>query len=248
LPTTRSQYGSDIPEILRALKGLLKSQGLTYQAVADTLKISRITVKRYLSGRGLTVGALEKLCSVVGLTLADITEIAKYRQDDSKGYLTVTQEEELFAQPFLAIIFILLSRGWSPDQLKAEFKLNDVELDGYLIKLDKLKLIELHPFGRIRMLVGHPFQVIPGRPLSRGFDRYVKDDLFRTDVLSNDVTYRYNYFKMSRGSQQKFTTMLDDLLKATEQLTVQERNLPSDAASWQSVFVLVSPVKLDRHR
>lgn len=248
MPTTRSQYGSDIPEILRALKGLLKSQGLTYQAVADTLKISRITVKRYLSGRGLTVGALERLCSVVGLTLADITEIAKYRQDDSKGYLTVTQEEELFAQPFLAILFILLSRGWSPDQLKAEFKLNDVELDGYLIKLDKLKLIELHPFGRIRMLVGHPFQVIPGRPLSRGFDRYVKDDLFRTDVLSNDVTYRYNYFKMSRGSQQKFTTMLDDLLKATEQLTVQERNLPSDAASWQSVFVLVSPVKLDRHR
>ena len=244
----RNQFSSDIPLILQALKKLLKAQGLRYQDVAETLEISRITVKRYLSGRGLTLAALESLCSVLGITLGDLIDIVRDNRPNSANSRSSQQEEALFAEPFLAILFVLLMRGWSPGQLQEEFDLTEVELTRYLTSLDRLKLIELHPFSRVKLLIGHPFNVAPGSPLLKAFDKYVKADLFKVNIMAPEVTFRYNYFKFSPGALQEFTKMMDDLLLATEQISATDRNLPKTAAKWQSVFVLVSPTNLKQVR
>lgn len=246
MDSAQTQFSSDIPHILQALKKLLKKKGLRYQDVADALKVSKVTVRRYLSGRGLTVDALERLCSVLGITLADLIDVVRDSRMTNSNHLTPSQEDTLVAEPFLVVLFTLLMRGWSPGQLQTEFDLTESELNGYLLKLDRLKLIELHPFGRVRLLIGQPYQVAPRGPLIKGFNRYIRDDLYKVDVMGPEVAFQYTYLKVSSATRQHLTKMLGDLLVTAEQMSAADRNLPKDVTSWQNLFILMSPTDLRR--
>jgi hypothetical protein len=68
---------STISLILATLKLQFKYRQIKYRDIANTLRISEITVKRYLAGRGLTVAILERLALVSGLTLFDLIDHAK---------------------------------------------------------------------------------------------------------------------------------------------------------------------------
>ena len=219
MDSAKSQFSSDIPNMLQALKKLLKKKGLHYQDVADALKVSKVTVRRYLAGRGLTVEALERLCSVLGITLGDLIDIVRDSRTTNSNHLTPPQEDALVAEPFLVVLFTLLMRGWSPGQLQTEFDLTESELNRYLLELDRLKLIEFHPFGRVRLLIGHPYQVAPRGPLMRGFNRYIRDDLYKVEVMGPQVAFQYTYLKMSSATRQNLTKMLSDLLTTAEQMS-----------------------------
>jgi hypothetical protein len=71
LPTSATYF------ILAALKAHFKACNIRYRDIANMLQVSEITVKRYLTGRGLTVKSLEQLAQVSDLTLFELLELAR---------------------------------------------------------------------------------------------------------------------------------------------------------------------------
>ena len=133
-PLEATEY-SEIPQILKTVKNLLKAKGLLYQDAATQLGVSETTVKRYLTGHGLTVDILEKICALVDVRLTDVLDMSR-GADKSLPDLSEKKEQGLANDPFLAALFYLLSQGYTAEALQRDFGLRDTEMNRYLVTLE----------------------------------------------------------------------------------------------------------------
>src|SRR6202000_3194019 len=94
--------------LIETLKSLFRSHGLRQADIAAALKLSRTTLKRRLSGQGLTIELLEALCERVDVSLAELVELAAVNQDKRMKRLSLEQENALHADVRLGFIFTRL--------------------------------------------------------------------------------------------------------------------------------------------
>src|SRR5579862_8349227 len=100
------------------LKRLFQARGLKYREVAESVGVSEITIKRWMSGRGLTIEQLELLAGIVGIGIVELTELAVADYDTRLPQITREQEEGLARDSLLSMIFSLLLIGWSAVEIK----------------------------------------------------------------------------------------------------------------------------------
>jgi transcriptional regulator with XRE-family HTH domain len=104
-------------KLILALKQQLKSKGLHYRDVAARLKCSEGTVKRHLSGKGITILALDKLAQVVDLDLLSLAALAQ-QQNVTEPWLTKAQQSALKRSRPCSVVLNYLSMGFTPAQLR----------------------------------------------------------------------------------------------------------------------------------
>ncbi|HEX4507713.1 MAG TPA: helix-turn-helix transcriptional regulator [Alphaproteobacteria bacterium] len=235
------QDQSELPLALTALKSLLKAKGLLYRDIAEQLGLSETTVKRYLTGQSLTFEILERLCRIVGVRVSDLMAMAQEEPEQP----VLTQEEEAFLSKdaFLSGLFYLLSRGYTPAIVQRDFKLTDAELNGYLTALDRMGLIQLFPYNRVRVLVGPNFNVQKGGALMRlAHDAMLKDFFSSFDVGMPD--WLFGYGKLSPSSLERVRELARDFIQAFDKIAETDRELTLDMAAWHSFFFILRPVDL----
>jgi transcriptional regulator with XRE-family HTH domain len=233
---------SEIDLLLKALKTIFKSRGLFYQHVADAMGVSETTVKRYLTGHGLTVEILERLCRVADLRISDL--VSAIREGGAElPPLTHADEEKLAQEPFLATLFYLIAKGHSPQSLQADFKLDDVEMNRYLTKLDRWGLIQLFPFNRIRMRVCPLFHVEKGGPLARSARQDSLSRMFSDFNLRAD-DWAFSIDKLSPSSVEKARLLQREFIDALAKIAEQDRDLSRESADYHGVFVLMKPIAI----
>jgi transcriptional regulator with XRE-family HTH domain len=240
--TCLDHESSEIDVLLRTLKNVFKSRGLLYQNIAESMGVSETTVKRYLTGHGLTVDILERLCRVAELRVSDLFAVLR-ESEQVLPPLTHADEEKLAAEPFMAIFFYLLAKGHSVQSLQVDFKLNDAELNRYLTKLDKWGLIQLYPFNRIRMRVSPLSQVERGGPLARSARKDSLEPMVRTFDLAKDV-WSFSIDKLSPGSMEKATQLLREFTDALAKIAERDRELSRAASDYYGLFVLMKPIEI----
>jgi transcriptional regulator with XRE-family HTH domain len=235
------QDQSEIPVLLRGLKSLLKVKGLLYHDVAARLGVSETTVKRYLTGHSLTVEILEELCRVVDVRLSDLLAIA---QDEPEPPVLSPEEEEFLARDaFLSGIFYLLARGYTPAVIQRDFRLPDAEMNGYLTALDRLGLIRLFPYNRVRVLIGRNFDVQKGGALMKmAHDTMLKDFFDKFDVAMPD--WLFGYGKLSPASLERVRELARNFMVAFDDIAEADRELTLDLAQWYGFFFMLRPVDL----
>ncbi len=140
-------------EILFTLKQYLKAKGITYQHLADEMGLSEANIKRLFSKEVISLDRLEEICGILDLELYDLTLMAKKKHQQGAAELTFDQEKKLAEDPLLAIFFYFLVNGWGIETISENYKISDVEITKFLIRLDKLGLIELHPGNHFRLLI-----------------------------------------------------------------------------------------------
>jgi transcriptional regulator with XRE-family HTH domain len=235
------QDHSEIPSLLRALKSLLKANGLLYHDVAERLGVSETTVKRYLTGHSLTVDILEDLCRVVDARLSDLLAIS--REEIEQVELSLDAEQILSSDAFLACIFYLLARGLTPAVVQRDFKLTDAEINGYLTTLDRLGLIRLFPYNRVRVLVGRNFNVQIGGPMARlAHESLLKDFFNKFDVAMPD--WQFAFGKLSPSSSERVRELARNFMEACDDVAKADAELPLDLAQWHGFFFMLQPVDL----
>lgn len=235
------QDHSEIPSLLRALKSLLKAKGLLYHDVAERLGVSETTVKRYLTGHSLTLEILEDICRVVDARLSDLLAISQ--EEIEQVVLSLEKEQVLANDAFLAGVFYLLARGLSPATVQRDFKLSDAEINGYLTTLDRLGLIRLFPYNRVRVLVGRNFNVQDGGPLARLAHEAMIKDFFNTfDVAKRD--WLFGFGKLSPSSLERVRDLARNFMDAFDDIAEADRDLPLDLAKWHGFFFMLRPVDL----
>jgi transcriptional regulator with XRE-family HTH domain len=241
-----SKSPSSIPAIAAALKRLYRAKGLRYREVAAALDISEVSVKRYMSGQGLTLPLLERLCAMVDLSLLDLMDMVRQDQGQGIDTLTYEQEEVLATEPFLSVILFLMLRGWTVEELQKEFELAEWEINKHLTRLDALGLIVLFPGNRVKMKIAKAPKVRPGGPLMSAFDNRRKGAFLDFSARNPDLLWSFAYYKLTPANLDLLRRSMRRLMDQMAEAADADKSLPKGSAQWHGLFYMARPIDMKK--
>src|SRR4029077_14196695 len=97
-----------------------------------------------------------EICELIGLDLRDILDRGAERPA-ATNQLTLDQETEVVSDPKLLFMTWLVLVRTPFEEVIQDYRFTEREALQYLIRLDRLKVIELQPGNRVRLLVSPHF-------------------------------------------------------------------------------------------
>jgi DNA-binding Xre family transcriptional regulator len=226
--------------ILRELKLLLRERGWTYAQLAPRLGLSEASVKRLFSRGGFTLERLDKLCEQLGLEMSDLFERLQ-RREQPTSLLTHAQELEIVSDPKLFLVTYLVLNRWSAAEILARFNLSERELERYLIRLDRLKLIELQPGNRTRLKVSSAPAWRPGGPVQRYVHRRLLSEFFTSDFSQTHAEFTMYGVILSEGALARVKRVLQNALRDCQDISAQDAAMPLSARNGAAVVLALRP-------
>lgn len=215
--------------LVDTLKQQLKASGKTYADIATDLDLSEASVKRLFSERNFTLQRLEIICDAIGISFFQLVEKMSHQQQ-SLTQLTLDQEREVANDVVLLLIAVSVINGFSFEDLVSQYKISETECIQKLAQLDRLKLIELLPGNRIRLLVSPNFNWLPNGPIQKFFQDKVEQDFFssRFDKQNEKLLVLNAVLSPAANAelQRKMQTLAHDfntIMKRDAQLPLSER-------------------------
>jgi len=160
--------------IVAELKQALRTSGHTYADVARQLGLSVASVKRLFSTEDLSLRRVDEICELAGVGLREILDRAGERSAPT-NQLTLAQESEIISDPKLLFATWLVLVRTPFEEMIESYRFTEREALQYLIRLDRLRVIELQPGNRVRLLVSRHFSWRPGGPVQK----YIHQKLLR---------------------------------------------------------------------
>src|SRR5579864_2917146 len=213
--------------IVAELKRALRERGLTYAVVAQQLSLSLASVKRLFARGDFSLLRLERICELLDLSLREILERAAERGAPT-NQLTLLQEREIVSDPKLFLVTWLLLNRMSVPDITRLYRFSEREIERWLIRLDRLRVIELQPGNRVRLLVSRRFSWRPGGPVQR----YIHDKLLREFLSSAFIRAPEEFFfhgaMVSDAAQDQLKRVLQHAARECMELIERERAAPQD--------------------
>lgn len=176
---------TETTQLISTVKRLLRSQGMTYRDVAKSLRISEPSVKRLFSSGRFTVERLVQISHMLGYTLAELSKEAIASQS-KLDVLTEKQERELVSESKLLVIAVCVLNHWSFKEITATYRISETECVKYLLRMDKLRIIDLLPGNRIRINVSRDFGWLPAGPIKQYFQSRGQGDFLKSGFAHED--------------------------------------------------------------
>uniref|UniRef100_UPI0035135F38 XRE family transcriptional regulator n=1 Tax=Pontibacterium sp. TaxID=2036026 RepID=UPI0035135F38 len=165
----------------------------------------------------------------IGISFFQLVEKMSHQQQ-SLTQLTLDQEREVANDVVLLLIAVSVINGFSFEDLVSQYKISDTECIQKLAQLDRLKLIELLPGNRIRLLVSPNFNWLPNGPIQKFFQDKVEQDFFssRFDKQNEKLLVLNAVLSPAANAelQRKMQTLAHDfntIMKRDAQLPLSER-------------------------
>jgi len=211
--------------IVAEIKRALKERGLTYPQVARHLKLSHASIKRLFSTAGFSLERIDAICELLGMELAELIERMQARQMPMTR-LTIAQEREIIADPRLFLMAWLLLNRWRIDEIVQAFRFTEREAQRYLIKLDRLKLIELQPGNRARLRITGNVSWQRGGPMWRYVHQNLMKEFFSSDFEDPHAEFRFYGGIMSDATLRQIKRAIQNVLRECAELAERDRTLP----------------------
>ena len=198
---------TETTQIVATIKRLLKSQGMTYRDVAKNLDLSEPSVKRLFSSGTLNVDRLVEISHLLGYTLAELSMEAAVTQV-KLDTLTDKQEREIVSDPKLLVIAVCALNHWTLAEIVAHYRVTENECLKYLLRLDKLRIIDLLPGNRIRLNVSRDFDWLPSGPIRQYFQARGLGDFLKNPFAGEGETMAFAHGMLT---EQALAQMQDEL-------------------------------------
>jgi transcriptional regulator with XRE-family HTH domain len=234
-------------KLLVTLKQEFKAKGLHYRDVAARLNVSEGTVKRYFSGKGLSLHSLEQLAGMIDHDFLSLAALTAQRDTAPRG-LTREQAAALRGNKVVLAVFCYLGLGLTPAQIAREFDLAQ-QIDRILIRLQSLGLIRRLSNNHVKLLAkpgmsGFSWEVDSEvRHRKVRYAREFLDDINLDDERSNwmDLSAR-----LSADSIVNLREAIHRFANDVQSLTKRDLALPPDKTQWYRLFVGAEPVSRKR--
>ena len=233
-----------LPALMRALKASLKKQGIRQADIADRLHVGVATVRRWLSGQGLTMDRFEELCSLANITFAELTEEIASAAPGRQTRFTPSQERALAQDQALSFLFFSLLHGWAPEASQTDLQITSETLSQLLNRLVRLGLIDLSAAGRVRLRTIPTVSWRRGGPLARHFHERVRHLVLDADYGSSELFYLSDVAKLSIAAQQRIRELMERLRHDVHEIAAIDRRAPEQDRSWQALFLLLRPLDM----
>jgi AcrR family transcriptional regulator len=230
-------------KLMLTLKQQFRASGLHYRDVASRLNVSEGTVKRYFSGKGLTLHVLEQLSEMVDLDLLSLAALTG-QQDTTERGLTREQMAGLRASKITLAVFYQLAIGFTPAQLIQEFDLSR-QMEQILDRLQSLGLIRRLSKNNVKLL---------RKPVLSGFSWVVDPEVrgrkveyareFLNDIELNDdrCDWMDLQARLSTQSKSHLREIMRRFASDVQDLTKADLAQPSEKTQWYRLFVGAAPV------
>jgi len=172
-------------ELIKTLKSALKANGKTYADVAVELGLTEASVKRLFSKQSFSLERLDQVCHMLEMEITDLVQMMNEQQRHLQQ-LTVEQEKEITADVTLTLIAVCVLNRWTVEEILSFYNISETECIRHLAKLDRLRVIELLPANRIRLLVAPNFSWRENGPIQAFFQKKISQEFFNTQFSDED--------------------------------------------------------------
>lgn len=236
--------------LINALKQALKQQGFTYADVAKGLDMSEANIKRMFSGQRFYLKVFDEICQLIGIHMSDLAKQVE-RESQSLEQLSESQEKELVSDPKLLLLTFMVINGVVFDDIIQEYRLSEIEAISYLTRLDRLKIIELLPFNRVKLLIAPNFQWRRGGPIQQFFTHSLQQDFLDHGFDDHGELLRFMSGVMSSASKEQLIIKLKQLATEFSDFNHQDARLPFEQRHLTSMILAIrawSPKSFERFR
>ena len=197
--------------MVNALKKALKAKGLTYAEISKRVGLSEASIKRVFSQRSFTLERFEEFCRLADVTVYDLARMTRLSEEEGVTRLTAAQERVLAKDQILLSYFYLLTNNWSPGRISKRYGFDKPAHTLYLVKLDRLGLIELLPNNRVRLLTERNIEWRAKGPVRNLYEKLVKEEFLRSDFSKDNQKLNFATGELSVASIQILMKKLDRL-------------------------------------
>jgi len=210
--------------IIKALKKTLKIHGKRYSDVAEALALSEASVKRLFSDEQFSLKRLDQVCNFLGIEISDL--LSSMKDEQQIQCLTEEQEKQLVADIPLLLVANSVLNHWSFKNILSIYDFSETELIQLMAKLDRLRLIQLLPLNRVKVLVDHNFSWRKNGPIQKFFEEQVTQEFFNTRFEAPGEKRMFLVGMLSRASNETFQRKLEKLSEDFHDLHTQDEKLP----------------------
>lgn len=210
-------------ELVQGIKAHLRKEGITYAELARRLGLSLPTVKRDLARGDFPLRRLDQICRVLEVGVADLLRPSDLH---ALTMLSDEQEQALVTDPRLLLVTYLLLNEWRVEQIIDAFRIDENQLVGLLLRLDRLRIIDWRPPNRVRRLTARNFSWRRDGPVHRYFISRVVPEFFDAPFDMSGDELRFMGGTLSQSSLMRFQAALVQLAAQFEQLAQHDARLP----------------------
>lgn len=224
--------------LINTLKKALKGHGLTYADIAKKIDMSEASIKRMFSEKNFTLKRLEQLCQCMDLEISDLLTLMK-EEEPNITQLNEEQEKEIVKDLCLLLVTVCVLNRWTLNDITSRYKITEMEGIQYLAKLDRLKIIELLPKNKIKLLVASNFAWIENGPIQKFFQSKVEKEFFNTRFNKKNERLFVINGMLADNSNAVFQKKMEKLVKDFNELNDSDAGLPLDERNGTTVVMAV---------
>lgn len=227
-----------ISPLMQTLKRALKAHGLTYARIAPSLELTEASVKRLFSEQNLSLQRLEQICQLMDMEISDLVQMMSEEQPRLQ-HLTVDQEQEITQDLTLLLVTVSVLNRWTLQDIISFYKLSESECIQKLTRLDKLKIIELLPKNKIKLLVAPNFSWRESGPIQNFFQEKIASEYFKTKFKDDDECLIVLNGMLSSQSNGEFQRKLKKLAREFDGINNDDAALPLEKRNGVTVVMAV---------
>lgn len=233
---------TDTAALVGELKRALRAADLTYRDVAAHVGLSEASVKRMFARRQFTLERLERILGLLRMDFADLVERINARRE-FVSELTPAQEQALIGDEDLLVVAFLVLNRWSVEDIVAIYRFTERDVGRQLLRLDRLKIIELLPFNRYRLLTARNFTWRRDGPVQRFFAERIQAEFFSSRFAGGGEELRFVAGGLSPDGIRRMHRAINRLAAEFDELAEQGSRLPTEERYGCSAVFAIRPME-----
>lgn len=225
--------------LIGTLKKALKAHGKTYADVARQLQLTEASVKRLFSEKNFSLQRLDQVCQMIGMEISDLVQLMKEETQRQITQLTEEQEQQIVSDLELLLVAVCVLNRWTLEDITAHYDLPETRCIRKLAQLDRLKLIELLPRNRIKLLVAPNFNWLRNGPIQRFFQEKVAASFLSGQLNTDNDHLIFVNGMLSPSSRAVFQRRLERVAREFDELNNDDAGLPISEKQWSSVVLAI---------
>jgi DNA-binding Xre family transcriptional regulator len=230
--------------LVDTLKQELRKQRITYKQVSAALDLSETSVKRLFAEEAFSIKRLEKVCELLHLDISDLVHLME-KNIDLTIQLTRDQEAELVSDIKLLLVTLLLMNKLQFSEILGIYDISETEGIQLLAQLDRMKVIELQPGNRVKLMISQNFQWIPDGPIQQFFESRVQLEFLDSSFTRAGEFRIFVSGMISRTDNTELIKKIQHLAQEMSDMNTEAESLPLDQRFGTSLMMAIRPWEID---
>lgn len=226
--------------LIETLKLELRKQRITYRQVSEALELSETSVKRLFADAAFSVRRLEKVCELLHLEISDLVHMMQ-KNIELTTELNREQEEELVSDIKLLLVALLLMNKLQFADILATYDISEPEGIRLLARLDRMKIIELLPGNRVKLMISQNFRWLPDGPIQKFFESKVQLEFLNSSFNGPGQFRVFVSGMISREGNAEIIRKIQHLAQEMHEMNIESESLPLEQRFGTSLMMAIRP-------